>query len=72
LLGLAHGLGGTLQAQPTLPSLQADVQPFTDESEMCVVNAEDLWQLGGVFQLDFFAQYLSQAALRTSRRSGTK
>src|SRR5215475_4872297 len=39
---------------------------------MRVVNAEDLWELGGIFQLDLFAQYLSQAALHTSMKSGSR
>jgi len=48
------------------------MQPFADESQMRVVNAEDLWELGGIFQLDLFAQYLSQAALHTSMKSGSR
>jgi hypothetical protein len=31
-----------------------------------------LWELGGIFQLDLFAQYLSQATLHTSMKSGSR
>jgi hypothetical protein len=39
---------------------------------MGIVNAKDLWELGGVFQLDLFTQYLSQAALHTSMKFGVR
>src|ERR671922_1942031 len=72
LLGLAHVLRVALNAQAALARLEADVQPFADESEMRVINAEDLWELGGIVQLDLFAQCLSQAAFHTSMKSGSR
>jgi hypothetical protein len=66
LLGLLDGLHLAVNAQATLVGVQANVQPFAYEPEMCVINAEDLRELGGILKVDLFAHCVSQAALCTS------
>lgn len=72
LFGLVDSLWITFNTQPTLTGEQVDMQPFADEPEMRIINAEKLWKLTGILKLDLFAQYLGQASLHTSIESGPR